>query len=555
MKIINYRKQVCSVIYLVIPIILVLSGIIGIYTKSEDNNPILGENQLYFSSYSPFNVSLNINCTPALNETFEITSSVKSDVNISEVEIQISLPAEIEHVSGNLNWTGEILENDVENLTILARIVTQDEFAVYSSAVDQQLMFYSNNDALFFYVNESDTKVYDFPHREDPDIPIRATMVYGNPPGDPPGQGDSISVYGTWKYNDEDDSNFFPIAYARVKLEGDTVGGPYEDTTFTDDTGYYEFTDLNPGDYRVIIYTETHQDSDHDVVRVAENLQYDDDDLYSWDTGWRYLDLNNVDDWFFDGRCTGNFRAAWAIYHNILDEYLWFRDYPNVEWDWTEHEPRIRVRWCESIGGSSFSYNSPSDYWINIAEHREWDRPDHFHEFAHAIMYIVYGGWLPDVEPGDHGWGWEKTRTHAMAEGWPNFIENAIDNNPDGNNIECGCNCDGYVFADNNVAPFGDFGDWDGQKVEGAVSSVFWDIFDGVEPLDYPYYEDIDGDFFSFSQYGDYIDNQFDKLWEIIRDDHPGHIDDFWDEWVENNGASTDICMIFYNHRIKKAFH
>ena len=74
------------------------------------------------------------------------------------------------------------------------------------------------------------------------------------------------------------------------------------------------------------------------------------------------------------------------------------------------------------------------------------------------------------------------------------------------------------MYAD---GPFfnGDYGDWDGNTVEGAVANVLWDINDGVSPTDNPSW-DPDGN-------GDRIDNEFGTFWAIFRDDKPQSISRF----------------------------
>ena len=102
-----------------------------------------------------------------------------------------------------------------------------------------------------------------------------------------------------------------------------------------------------------------------------------------------------------------------------------------------------------------------------------------------------------------------------------------------------GSNMESTVYAD---GPFfnGDYGDWDGNIVEGAVANVIWDISDGVSVTDNPTW-DPDGN-------GDRIDNEFDTFWEIFRDDKPQSMYEIYAAWPEKNDSFRNI---FYHARFQ----
>jgi len=72
----------------------------GLQTSMEDAGD--------FVSYpsSPFNITMSLNCSPSLNETFLVISTVNSSINISQCQIQTSLPNGVEHMAGDLIWNG-----------------------------------------------------------------------------------------------------------------------------------------------------------------------------------------------------------------------------------------------------------------------------------------------------------------------------------------------------------------------------------------------------------------------------------------------------------------
>ncbi len=95
------------------------------------------------------------------------------------------------------------------------------------------------------------------------------------------------------------------------------------------------------------------------------------------------------------------------------------------------------------------------------------------------------------------------------------------------------------MYAD---GPFfnGDYGDWDGNTVEGAVANVLWDIYDGVSSTDNPSW-DPDGN-------GDLIDNEFGTFWTIFRDDKPQSMVQVYTAWPDKNDS---LRTIFYHARFQ----
>jgi hypothetical protein len=296
-------------------------------------------------------------------------------------------------------------------------------------------------------------------------------------------------------------------------------------TTSVQSNGYYEFPAIdNAGslDVYVKLFCETRE---YEIVRVVNS-----DDVVYWsqtDTHYNvtdgYVDMGS---WVVGGVQKRN----WAVYDDIVDGYFWLLN----KTDWKKrHEVYARIDY-DPLG----SYSLGDGMVIHPFD--AFSRDTVLHEYGHCINYEARGGSFPpsgrqdpehypDTEA-DGGW--------AFREGWAEFFECAVDNDP---RITYGVpygSLETTVYAD---GPFGhgDYGDWDGDIVEGAVAQVFWDIFDGVNPNDCPSWDKI--------RYGDYISNRLDKLWDIFLNDDPDNINSVWVLW---DPKDVSIWAVFRHARI-----
>ncbi len=228
---------------------------------------------------------------------------------------------------------------------------------------------------------------------------------------------------------------------------------------------------------------------------------------------------------------------AWGWYHNVRSAHNWLQS--KVGWS------------CPHV--TTYGFADHTDSHGNIMHaHGEYGLKNAAfarHEYAHCVMYHARSGSLPPghgVQP--HYADMNTNPGNAISEGWASFLECAIPNS-DTSHLETGVvhvTLGVYVcFADD---PFdndhGDYGDWDGNEVEGAASQIFWDIWDGVNANDkYP----------AYCSYGDNINQRFDRLWSVILNDDPNSLTEFYTDWCNrfNSGnPDTDLKNVFKNMRI-----
>jgi hypothetical protein len=333
----------------------------------------------------------------------------------------------------------------------------------------------------------------------------------------------SATICGYWYY--VRDGVWKPTRYARVQLWSENTSADVllaETAVQTD--GYYEFpaTNIaNPLDVYVKLLCQSLQ---YDIVRVVDN-----DDVIYW---FRSSTYHNVTGGVVNmGSCSVNPNGimSWVIYDNIVDAYFWLLN----QTGWTRSEVYARIE-----TNPTGSYCTGDGMIIHPRD--GYDRVVPLHEYAHCVHYEARGGswpWkgyhplrYPDSET-DPGW--------ALTEGWAEFFQCAVDNNPI---LTFGTSTYGSlettIYADGALG-HGDYGDWDGNVVEAAVAQVFWDIFDGVNPDDFPLWDEF--------AYGDYVPNRFDKLWQVFLNDDPNSLSDVWQSWDPKDAA---MWAVFRHARI-----
>ncbi|HSV42876.1 MAG TPA: hypothetical protein VLH13_05645, partial [Methanomassiliicoccales archaeon] len=167
-----------------------------------------------------------------------------------------------------------------------------------------------------------------------------------------------------------------------------------------------------------------------------------------------------------------------------------------------------------------------------------WDDYTLMHEYGHSVHFAVRGGSFPEIEgPDPHYLDSESSGPSALVEGWAIFFACAVEGDA---NKTSRLSLESTVFADSPLFN-GDYGDWDGNEVEGAVANVLWDIYDGISADDHPPWDR--------SGHGDGIDNEFSTFWKIFIEDRPESMDDVWAAW-ENKNAS--LAYVFRHARFDK---
>ncbi len=217
-----------------------------------------------------------------------------------------------------------------------------------------------------------------------------------------------------------------------------------------------------------------------------------------------------------------NYSPAFRAVDNVLEEADWLLEQVNWQRD------SVNVYW-PSDDWPQFHY----DPYVGLIEHIDLPQDQHlwpphvvFHEYAHAVMYDIYGAWdFPHYDgPDPHHLGSHSSRGFAFCEGWAEFMECAVWNHD-------------YLSLETNTY-YRDCGTdaMDGIFVEGSVASVFWDLQDPISDAD-----------------RDNAAVGFSSIFAALRNSHATNMDDFWTAliavWPAVEGP---LCSIYYHYGINK---
>ena len=295
------------------------------------------------------------------------------------------------------------------------------------------------------------------------------------------------------------------------------------DEGYTRNDGTIIFDTMEEGVFQIKIRAD-----DEMVVRVADAGLLG-GQTYGWQTEWHAWSVS--DTWNCYVPYSDYYRAAWECYHNIRSEFEWFQQ-QGVPMSFMN---RVSVRWPYGSWPQSDGvqiYMPNVNEWVNSI----WEKSVAFHEYAHCVHYQARGGSFPSGSgPSEHYLDSVSSGGFALTEGWAEFIQCAVENNP---SIPGSGNLEYTVYADN---PFGHGGplEWDGSIVEGAVAQIFWDFFDGSSSSDYPS--------FDLSQYGDYIGPSFLTIWNSIKKSSTNLLGNFWSDVPHN----VNTWAIFHHARYR----
>ena len=326
-----------------------------------------------------------------------------------------------------------------------------------------------------------------------------------------------ISVGGTLTYDNDNLRQARPLVRARVTLlQSDLALG----TTFSDLDGHYLFEEvtLQP---QVVNTLQLSIEMENDIL-VITNPQRE---VYTFKSDLiRNVAAGHIQQDLLLDAGNAN-RGVGHIFETIQKAH----DFLLEQVDARRIQP-ISVIWPESIDGSYYRttqfFGRINGESIHIAAGADqWRKNVMYHEYGHSLMSAVYNYDYHAIPRGEyrevHRLEMVTDPEFALSEGWAAFLEAAVDNRA--------LNVTGFLdgrdpnLEDNrwwSGAHDGSGSNPDGGVVEGAVASILWDIFDTADATD-----------LSPGTDDDQIQNRFDLLWAILRDQRPKTVVQIAEAW------------------------
>ncbi|MCZ6680750.1 MAG: cohesin domain-containing protein, partial [Candidatus Poribacteria bacterium] len=346
--------------------------------------------------------------------------------------------------------------------------------------------------------------------------------------------GAPLHIHGQIRYFDDNQRLEIPIRHVQVRLFEQNTFQPDQEieTAKTDDNGSYSFPaidNIDPEDgtkrdvYVIVAF-------ENDILKLTNEgdgrYQFQSATLFNVDSGDAEID--------FALDSSHQQRAAGHIFNAIQDE----SDFVRECCGWQRSQ--VQVKWpARNFDSAAFF---PGDDFILISTNLQWERTAMLHEYGHAIMYSAYGNGFPKTNrSGAHFIFTVSDEGFALIEGWAEFMEAVVDDNA-------------FNLRErlNRNLPNAETNDWwrggfagrgnntDGKIVEGAVASILWDIADTPSSIDHQIGVDDDK-----------IGDEFPRIWQMLIEDKPQSVVDFWHGWLRRGyGSVVELREIYFDHAI-----
>ncbi|MBL1214954.1 MAG: T9SS type A sorting domain-containing protein [Ignavibacteriae bacterium] len=215
-----------------------------------------------------------------------------------------------------------------------------------------------------------------------------------------------------------------------------------------------------------------------------------------------------------------NFPAC-NLFSELSKSNSWYWD--NLSWQRigtegqlpTPIEDQLDIIWIGSnTEATSEGFNASDDY-IGVTNANLWNSTYLNYNYSLANIYNVYVYSWPAGFQSDQGLNVLSNESTALINGLAWFLTAAIADDPDavqfgGGNIETNTWWQGESGTNTN-----------GQIVEGAIASFFWDLYDNV------------------NEAGDNINGKLFEIWNIFVEYQPQNIDEFMAYWSYEDLFST----------------
>jgi|GEM_PF-7071612 len=552
--------------FFVVALLLSMIGTAG--ARSTVPSPIV-ESDPGHDRRTPLTVAISLSETPSLHKTAEATIVVSSSQPANSVYVNI-VGSDGLHIEGETSMVVDLRAGESRRW---ATKVTPEVAGNHSVAVNASLDLgggnvWGDSDAVYFasgdgtasrnFVfagdptsggaspgpgNTMEIKPETFPDGSmaaftiDRDVEILVDSgTPGSPDesalrGDPAALNAELTIRGNTGMFDR--KGVWQPQMLLVELLSDT--GISIAWTYSDYDGNYVFRVDNPGAFRIRAWAYyRHTSMTVGAIRVVGS------GLQTWNpfsiAGWNYSIpvMGPVPDGEFDvggwvpGTEWGGNRAWW-IYQDLIDafRYTWDKVPPGVPAG-SRQPDGVTVEW--EPGSTDGTYYRGDERRVHLADVDANSGHTVLHEYGHAVMHNVYGGYFPVNDcPNPHYITSAGGNNCSWTEGWANFFSLAVKNDPV-YTWGCARPCIPSSLNFEAHAP-GDY--WDeGEFVEGNVAATLWDFID-------PYPDGLDKTTSAITP--------FWKIWDVVYNNNDDDFNDFWFTWHNDVNLTNSLATLYQN--------
>jgi hypothetical protein len=504
---------------------------------------------------SLISAKLTVSQTPALNQPVTLTCSVESLYTAPGTSVTFELPQGVQVLQGTTTWRGNLKAGKEVTVSLQIAFRQAGNSALFCQVLNKvdEKETWGARAALYFKIGQTSSQQgFDIlpasqrdqntlpDQGDDKAAPSRKGFVSAsvNAVGDNPNSPDAqiivpeiqpdlahpLTVTGRFRYYDRNDAAASKGGYL-VQLYKDSDESHLA-WCWTDTDGYYSCGPVeNPG-----VEVRTRMLSWAQYAPYQDKLVVVNPDWGTTTDTANTFKMRSPAQTFTDGThdmgarilANGNDyeRAFWTV-GDLIEAYSYVWNMTGRYESPQETAGSGTVEWkIDSTDGTYYTHGEN----IHLAGDDPLTNKAPIHEYAHNIMYTVYGNTFPTTNcPSPH---YLKLSSHvncAWTEGWANGFVVLVNNDPvlhysNGSTV----NIETPTFGTSS---------WDsGDTVEGRVVGTLWDLVDNA----------TDG-------YDSY-DGTFEDIWDTIYNQNDDNFSQFWSAWKSRghneNGA---VLSIFQN--------
>ena len=486
---------------------------------------------VWYAPTSTMSANITFNQTPLINQNVDLTVELLSVINATNTTANITLPSEVELISGETQWNVSLLENVTSNHTITIKINATGNFSIETRARDPPngSTYMGARKIIYLEVTDNNTVIDDF-------APLKPLWNYTklgvNITNDPADSTSNFTVIPNatslnasslrqlvyYPFNDtqegQNGTDGTVIVIGRILFDRRSGGSAsaryvtvyvYDENIGPDELLWTGITDVNGRFITDPINNNDPQGGTRDIyVRViARSSVGTIQNFFNFWYDWFTRTFPNVPNGTFNIGTWINPPSEpepWWIYDDILSGWLFVANNANPSRSIND----VVVEWPRShtdyhIGGRE----------IHLSDGHANDRDVVLHEYGHHVMNDIYVNFPSTTNCNPHFINRRSSDSCAWVEGWANYAPLFVDDDP--------------LFIDTtqnfriNFENDPNFIFWDeGDEVEGRVTASLWDFSDDASE------DDFNGNF-------------NDDVWYTFDRQDDSKFIDYWSAWTNDH--------------------